>query len=56
MLMTVDEFLVASVPDGKVELVRGELRVHRAEVMFGQRRVTLHKLEQSVDDPKLILN
>jgi Uma2 family endonuclease len=27
MLMTVDEFLVASVPDGKVELVRGELRV-----------------------------
>jgi Uma2 family endonuclease len=27
MLMTVDEFLVADVPDGKVELVRGELRV-----------------------------
>ena len=27
MLMTVEEFLVASVPDGKVELVRGELRV-----------------------------
>ena len=27
MLMTVDEFLVAQVPDGKVELVRGELRV-----------------------------
>lgn len=27
MLMTVDEFLVAPVPDGKVELVRGELRV-----------------------------
>jgi Uma2 family endonuclease len=27
MLMTVDEFLVASVPDGKAELVRGELRV-----------------------------
>ncbi|MGQ0648216.1 MAG: Uma2 family endonuclease [Gemmatimonadaceae bacterium] len=27
MLMTVDEFFVASVPDGKAELVRGELRV-----------------------------
>ena len=27
MLMTVDEFLTASVPDGKAELVRGELRV-----------------------------
>jgi Uma2 family endonuclease len=27
MLMTVDEFLVAQVPEGKVELVRGELRV-----------------------------
>lgn len=27
MPMTVDEFLVAQVPDGKVELVRGELRV-----------------------------
>ena len=27
MLLTVDEFLVAQVPDGKVELVRGELRV-----------------------------
>jgi Uma2 family endonuclease len=27
MLMTVDEFLVADVPDGKVELVRGDLRV-----------------------------
>lgn len=27
MLMTVEEFLVAAVPDGKVELVRGELRV-----------------------------
>jgi Uma2 family endonuclease len=27
MLMTVEEFLVASVPDGKVELVRGELHV-----------------------------
>jgi Uma2 family endonuclease len=27
MLMTVEEFLVAQVPDGKVELVRGELRV-----------------------------
>lgn len=26
-LMTVDEFLTASVPDGKAELVRGELRV-----------------------------
>ena len=27
MLMTPDEFLVCSVPDGKAELVRGELRV-----------------------------
>jgi len=27
MVMTVEEFLVASVPDGKAELVRGELRV-----------------------------
>lgn len=27
MPMTVDEFLIASVPDGKAELVRGELRV-----------------------------
>jgi Uma2 family endonuclease len=27
MLMTVEEFLVCSVPDGKAELVRGELRV-----------------------------
>lgn len=27
MLMTVEEFLVTDVPDGKVELVRGELRV-----------------------------
>jgi Uma2 family endonuclease len=27
MTMTVDEFLVHSVPDGKAELVRGELRV-----------------------------
>jgi Uma2 family endonuclease len=27
MLMTVEEFLTAPIPDGKVELVRGELRV-----------------------------
>ncbi|HEX6048210.1 MAG TPA: Uma2 family endonuclease [Gemmatimonadaceae bacterium] len=40
MIMTVDEFLDASLPDGKAELVRGELRMTPTPAVFHGRAAT----------------
>jgi hypothetical protein len=57
MRVTIDEFMVADLPEGKSELVRGEVRLtpplggHRARQLTTRSRNRLHLRQRMLEQP-----